>query len=155
MAEIRCQLDWIEPFVWMLGQLRWTAPQSSTTGSVDKRASSLSWLEMACIASVLTGNAVGPSNASFIQLIAVVKQLWAMLQGFFIMTNDEEESVSLKKAFKLSDAAGAAITCGMPSPGGISRRCILEDLPGISISVATLIRYAAVNPDKLRANIPR
>jgi hypothetical protein len=60
-------------------------------GSVDKRASSLSWLEMACLASVLTGNAVGPSNASFIQLIAVVKQLWAMLQGFFIMTNDEGE----------------------------------------------------------------
>ena len=154
VAKIRCQLQWIEPFVWMLGQLRWTIPQNPAMTNVDKRASSFSWLELACLTAVLTGNAVGPHNASFLQLIAVVKQLWVMLHGFFEMSNDDGERLPLKQSFKLSDVAGAAIACGMPSSQGLNRRCILEDLPGISISVATLIKYASAMPDRLRTSVP-
>ena len=129
--------------------MHWTAQQYPAMCSVDKRASSFSWLELACLVSVVTGMAVGPNNATFQQACAVVKQLWNMLVGFFEVADGAGNSLALKKAIKVSHTAGASVTCGIPSPQGLNRRVLLEDIPGSSISVATLIKFAAKSQCKL------
>ena len=151
---IKCLLKWVEPFVWFMMQLRWTIRMSRTAPQAEKRATSASWLELACAVSVLTGKMTAPVEATFMQACAVTKQLWSMIAPFFIITNDRDFTSPLKKCISFTEHAGAAITCGVSSAHGIDRRCIWEDLPGCSLAVASLIKFASKTTDRLRTTIP-
>ena len=154
ISTVKCLLKWVEPFIWFMTQLRWTKRMSPAASQAEKRTTSTSWLELACAASVLTGKMTAPVDATFMQACAVTKQLWAMLAPYFVVTDGDTFCSPLKKCISFTDYAGAAITCGVSSAQGVDRRCIWEDMPGCSIAVASLIKFASKSVDRLRTNIP-
>jgi hypothetical protein len=60
----------------------------------------------------------------------------------------------LRKFIKPINSAGAAITCGISQGDGMDRRIITDDFPGLAVAVATLVKFAASEPDRLATKVP-
>ena len=84
----------------------------------------------------------------------MARQLWKSLIGFFVVENEQGIVMPLRKFAKPSDAAGAAITCGVAQSQGLDRRIITDDFPGIATAMATMMRFAAQSNDRMNSLIP-
>ena len=153
-VHIKCHLAWVEPFIWTLQQLRWTKLQDASSSAVEKRQTSCSWLELALICSIATGRAVGPRNVSYLASAAICKQLWNRAARFVQAVDDTGQNATLQKFGPLLKCAGAAVTCGIANLTGLARRPITDDIPGMSLALAALLKYAADSPERLFTSVP-
>ena len=153
-AAIKCLLQWVEPMVWAILQCRWTVQVTDSMSSVQKRACTMSWLEVACAMGILTGRAVFPSKSSFTMAAAVVRQMWTSISPFVVIEDEQGTTVPLRKFILPTDVAGASITCGVAFGPGLCRRIITDDHPGLALSIATLIKFAAKSEIRLNTQVP-
>ena len=135
-------------------QCRWSLQVAHDAAAIVRRQATMSWTEIAIFLHLITGRAVGPRNASFLVLTAVSKHLWSKLAKHFEVVNASGDAIPLRKWTSNLRNAGAAITCGLPNLHGIDKRIITDDFAGISISIASLLRFAAVSPCRLCTPMP-
>ena len=121
---------------------------------VQKRACTMSWLEIACAVGILTGRAVFPSKSSFSMAAAIIKQMWDSVSPYMVIENEHGKDVPLRKFIAPCEAAGATITCGIAYGPGLCRRIVTDDHPSLALTIATLLKFAAKSECRLNTQFP-
>ena len=80
-AEIRS--EWIEPFLWVIGELQWSDEYDINDDVVNRRRRSCTFTELTCAVDILTGGRVGDRKASLTEKTAVCKKLWKAASATF------------------------------------------------------------------------
>ena len=152
--KVRLRREWFHPVAWTLDQLKWTKRHNHTDTLKERRDTTCSYLELACLIDVLTGGAVGPVGADYMTKVAIIKAcVRQLLKGAKVV----KEGATVPVAnFILEETSVIAVApMGFSSLPGIFRRPCMSDYPGLHTAVGTLLCHAANSPDKLAARMPR
>ena len=122
--------EWYQPLAWTLDNLEWSSMYVAADKMPDKRKNSVSYVELACIADVLTGGAIGPRRATFAEKAAIVKEGIARLTKKTIVADDDDSNqvASERFVYHLPNVPSASST-GFTALPGLSRRPILGKFP--------------------------
>ena len=72
--HIQFKREWYQPIAWVLDNVRWSRAYFSGDKICDKRKNSITYVELACVADVLTGGAIGPREATFDEKAQIFRQ---------------------------------------------------------------------------------
>jgi hypothetical protein len=141
---------------WVLDNLEWSHMFLAADKAPDRRKNSVSYVELACIADVLTGGAIGPRKSTFAEKAAIIKEGIAQLTKKTKVADDEGRNLVNAERFmyQLPNVPSAAAT-GFSTLPGISRRPILAKFPGLHAAVGALLTFAKNEEKVLESIMPR
>ena len=153
---VKCKvlLVWLEPFVWALQQLRWSVQPTQEDSSVIMRSKTCSWLELGIMVFLISEGQAFPPDVSFAGCAAITRNLWVAASKFLRLVDEQSKFHLFKKSIKELPKAGAAITCGVKSLQGLSRRPVTDDHPNLAMLTAICLKLAAEDAQKLDLRIP-
>jgi hypothetical protein len=152
--SVQFQRGWWQPFVWALSQLRWSNAHHADDPLPRKRATSVSYVELACGIDVLTGGAFGPQHASYQLKAALAKYALGEIQRS-AGRKYKVAGIELRKLLVHMGNTNATAAAGFPMLPGINRRPRFSEHRGVAGAVGTLIFYAKARQEKLAALMPR
>jgi ribonuclease HI len=148
--------EWYQPLAWVLDNLEWSPMYFPADKAPEKRKNTVSYVELACIADVLTGGAIGPRRATFAERAAIIKEGIARLTKKTKVADDSSgnQVESEKFIYQLPNVSSASST-GFTALPGLSRRPVLAKFPGLHTAVGALLTYARNEEKVLDAVMPR
>jgi hypothetical protein len=153
-TNCKVQLLWVEPFVWALQQLRWTREPGPHDTSIMVRNHTCSWMELGIILFVLSRGQAMPHNVTFSARAAITRNLWIAVSKYLRLKQSNGAAALFKRAIRELPRTGAAATCGIKSPQGLSRRPIFDDFPSLAFITASCLKMASESSEKLDTRIP-
>ena len=151
--SLKFVLGWLEPAAWVLTNLQWTGKYEGKENTVAAREQTTSWIELACMFSLLTGKAVGPEDMDFATGAQVAKEAMGQVaKGCQILAKGRK--IPYKNFHRLLEKAGANAACGLPPTAGFNRRPLMNKFPGLARGVATLMKFAANSGEGLKTRMP-
>ena len=121
--------------------MEWSSLYSAGDKIPDRRKCS-SYVELACLADVLTGGAIGLRKATFAEKAAIMKDGIAKLTRKTLVTDSAGNTMEAKKLFQQLPSVSSAAAVGFPSLPGISRLQVMTKFPGAHTAVGALLNYA-------------
>jgi hypothetical protein len=163
-VPIRFTRAWWDPLAWTLSQFDWSPRHVPTDNLQERRQNSISWVELAIVANLLTGGAIGPLDASFSVKAALVKYGTTELIRVLGFSNEENgpsvPNAPVKPALRCTPfvvplkTCEAAAPCGFVRLPGLDRRINLGKFPHLTTAVGTLLCYAKAHGDGLNSRMP-
>ena len=121
----------------------------------DKRATSVSYLELACAIDILTQGAVGPVGASFQIKAAVIQHGIHQVFKQAALTDPSPQGLKVDRFIGRLAKVDTVAPLGLGNPAGLWRRPCFEREPGLINAMGTLLVYARDHPDRLNSGMPR
>ena len=146
--------EWFKPLAWVLDNLRWSARHDNVENMTTRRSTSMTFLELACVADILTGAMIGPPGSSFAMKTAIVKNIFEQLSRKQ-MADTTEQAIALGKAIQELPQVKSAAATGFAALPGVDRRACLGAFPGLHTALGTLLSFAAASREKLATPMPR
>ena len=63
--KLQFRREWYQPLAWFLDNLSWSSSYFPGDKAPERRKTSVSFVELACLAYILTGGAIGPRRSTF------------------------------------------------------------------------------------------
>ena len=151
---ISFQQLWWEPLCWAMCQLEWSIELDDRDKIGDRRAASITFLELACIIDVLSKGSVGPIGGSYSDKIAVIEYgIMELLRVLEVQPPSTKlRTNQFLRKIKRVESAGPF---GFNHRSGLNRRPRLELVPGLTAATGTLLLYAHAHEKALDAKLPR
>ena len=148
------QRSWWEPLIWAIGQLEWSEMWDDKSCLADKRAKSVSYLEMACAIDILTQGQVGPVGASYKVKTALIQ--YGIHQVFKLCTlTGGIKNIKVDRFIGRLQKVDSVAPLGLGNPAGLWRRPRFEKVPGLMNAMGTLLVYARDHDSRLDTPLPR
>jgi hypothetical protein len=148
--------EWYQPLAWFLDNPSWSSSYFPGDNAPERRKTSVSFVELACLADTLTGGAIGPRRGTFEEKAAIMKEGIAQLMKKASVTdaNGANPMAAERFLYTLPNVCSAS-PLGFPALPGMSRRPILAKFPGAHAAIGALLNYARAEEDVLASVMPR
>ena len=141
--KLQFKREWFQPLAWFLDSMDWSSMYFPGDKIADRRKCSVTYIELACLADVRTGGAIGPRRATYAEKAAIIKEGIAKLtRKTWVSHTDGNVTMEAAKFFQHLPSVCSAAPLGFPALPGISRRPIMGKFHGAHAAVGALICYA-------------
>ena len=122
----------------------------------ERRRTSVTYVELACLADILTGGAVGPRRGTFAEKAAIMKEgIQRLTKKANVTCTTSDDIVSADRFFCHLPTVCSASPVGFPALPGISRRPLIGKFPGVHAALGAMLNYAKMDDQVLDAVMPR
>ena len=154
--KIQFRREWFQPLAWFMDNISWSSSHFAGDGAPERRKTSATFVELACLADILTGGAIGPRQGTYEEKAAIIRE------GIKHLMKKAKVANATKTGFMAADRflhtlpnVCSAAPLGFATLPGVSRRPILAKFPGAHTAVGALLNYARAEEDVLATVMPR
>ena len=72
--KIQFRREWYQPLTWILDNISWSSSYFPGDKAPEKQKNSVTFVELACLADILTGGAIGPRHGTYEEKAAIIKE---------------------------------------------------------------------------------
>ena len=131
VKKFQFKREWYQPLAWLLDTLCWSASYSPCDTTPERRKTTISFVELACLADILTGGAIGPRRGTFAEKAAIIKEgIAQLMKKVSVYRDKDEDTVPAVRFLQFLPSVCSAAPLGFPALPGINRRPMLAKFPG-------------------------
>ena len=145
--------EWLHPIAYVIDMFRWSEEHDADATLVQRRASSISFVELSILVDLVTGGIVGPFGSSYLCKAQAVKH------GISILVKKvgkhHQLDMPIRKFLGELPKVYSAAATGFGTLPGICRRPDLMAFQGLRGALGAMLCYAHASEAKLAARMPR